>query len=150
MKGHIAASVIGWAFVGWFSVAAPAMAQGTDLPPVQQAGSGSYICGGIGLDESTAIKAAAAHYPLQLTFAVSIGQRSAYVADAKVSITAADGTSALNVTCDGPYLLADLPAGRYKVAAEVDGVSKSQTTVLAKGLHKKLVFLWTSAGKARD
>ncbi|MDR3419446.1 MAG: hypothetical protein P4L83_24980 [Nevskia sp.] len=114
------------------------------LPPAQQAGNVSYICGGIGLDESDAMKAAASKHSLALTFTAHIGKRDAYTADVKVTIAGADGKAVLDATCDAPYFLVDLPAGKYKVTAVSGGVSKSQTVDIAAGGHKKVVFAWAS------
>uniref|UniRef100_UPI00286E5FF8 hypothetical protein n=1 Tax=Deinococcus sp. TaxID=47478 RepID=UPI00286E5FF8 len=54
------------------------------LPPLQTFGSMSYITGGIGLDESTAMKAAEKDFALSLLFAQTT--RGEYLADVKLSI----------------------------------------------------------------
>ena len=85
------------------------------LPPVQHQGSVQYVSGGIGLDESEALKAAAKDYPLALTFAT--GRRKAdYVADVTVAHDG-QGKPVLRATSEGPYMLVKLPAGDYKVSA---------------------------------
>lgn len=114
-----------------------------DLPALQQAAGGSFICGGIGLDESTAIKQAAPGYPLQITFAADLNQRSAYVACVSLNILNASGQSVLQTACDSPYLLARLPAGQYTVSAEYAGQTKNQRVTLTEGGHQQLVFLWS-------
>lgn len=47
-----------------------AQAAATVLPPVHQCGTVEYLSGGIGLDESTAIKNVINQWPLTLDFAV--------------------------------------------------------------------------------
>lgn len=112
------------------------------LPPERQAGTISYRSGGVGQDESAAMKAAAARYPLALTFTARIGRRDAYIAGVKVHIAAADGGTVLEVTSDGPFLLVDLPAGSYKVTAENDGVARSRNVQIKAGAHSAMVFGW--------
>ena len=86
------------------------------LPPVQHQGSVQYVSGGIGLDESEALKAAARTIPgadLRRT-----GRRQAdYVADVTVAIHDGQGKPVLRATSEGPYMLVKLPAGDYKVSA---------------------------------
>jgi hypothetical protein len=78
-----------------------------------------YVCGGIGIDEVASLKDAASNYDLMLTFAASSG---AFIADVDVQIADARGRPVLNVTCNGPIMLVDLPRdGRYRVRAEAEG-----------------------------
>jgi hypothetical protein len=114
------------------------------LPPVRTFGSVSYITGGIGLDESTAIKAAEKDFTLSLLFAQS--KRGEYLSDVKVSIKDKAGKTVLEAVSDGPMLLARLPAGVYKISAEHDGNALSKTVrVEAKGVTRA-VFVWQPAG----
>ena len=76
-----------------------------------------YVSGGIGLDESEALKAAAKDYPLALTFAAQVGGKADYVADVTVAIHDGQGKPVLRATSEGPYMLVKLPAGDYKVSA---------------------------------
>lgn len=87
------------------------------LPPLHTAGSVSYLNGGIGIDESTALKAESAKWPLTLLFAVQGRQRQVYAANVQVRILDKDGVVVLTVNEAGPYLLVKLPAGRYTVEA---------------------------------
>ena len=56
------------------------------LPAAHTAGAVQYRCGGIGLDESTAMRGAVKDYPLALLFAAAGGE---YLADVQVSISGA-------------------------------------------------------------
>jgi hypothetical protein len=47
---------------------------------------------------------------------------------------------------DGPYLLADLPAGSYQVSAGAGPQRKTQSVDIQPGAHKRLVFELTEAG----
>ena len=101
----------------------------------------SYRCGGIGSDESAAMKAEAASHDIMLTFAVSTG---AYLSDVMVDIRNAGGQTVVSTKCNGPIMLVDLPAaGAYTVNAQYGGVAKQQTVSVArprKGTSATLVW----------
>ena len=85
------------------------------------------VCTGIDSDSRDDPRWAA--YPLRLEFAA--GNR-AYVANEAVSIMGGGGALALR--CAGPWVLAKLPPGQYRVVASVSGVTKNATvTVPRKG-----------------
>jgi len=114
------------------------------LPPVQTSGGVSYVTGGVGLDESAAIKAAEKDFNLSLLFAQD--KRGEYLADIKVSIADKAGKIVLKVVSDGPMLLVRLPAGAYKVSAIHEGKTLVKTVqVEAKGVAR-VGFVWQPAG----
>ena len=100
------------------------------MPAMRSQGSGQYVCGGIGSDESTAMRAAMKDHPLSLLFARADG---AYLADVAVTIKDGAGATALALRANGPVCLVDLPAGRYTVEAATEGVTKSQGVTLGGG-----------------
>jgi len=93
-------------------------------------GAVRYVCGGIGSDESTAMRAAMKEHPLALLFARSDG---AYLTDVQVDIKGADGAPSLGLRASGPVCLVDLPAGRYTIDAAMAGSAKSQTVTVGGG-----------------
>ena len=104
------------------------------LPAAQTAGAVQYRCGGIGLDESTAMRGAVKDYPLALLFAAAGGE---YLADVQVSISGA-GQAAF--TASGPVCLLRLPEGHYTVKATTkEGRDKSQSVNVGPG-SKSLDF----------
>lgn len=110
------------------------------LPAVQHQGSVQYLTGGVGYDESQAIKAASHDYPLALTFAATQG--GAYLASVTVRIADAQDKTVLNATSDGPYLLVKLPAGRYKVSATFDGKPQTRHVTVSSGSTARETFTW--------
>jgi hypothetical protein len=113
------------------------------LPPMHKQGEVSYLSGGIGLNESDAIKHVAKAYPLELEFVLKAKPKAEYVANVKVQIKNARDMTMLKTTT-GPFLLAKLPAGKYTISANRDGkVMHRQVEIAASG-HRRVVFEWTS------
>ncbi|WP_454694900.1 carboxypeptidase-like regulatory domain-containing protein [Achromobacter aegrifaciens] len=112
------------------------------LPPVQQQGSVQYISGGIGLDESEAMKAAAKDYPLALTFAAQRDGKADYVANVAVTISDAHGKSVLQTTAEGPYMLVKLPAGNYRISATYNGQAQQREVSVQNSGTARAVFEW--------
>ncbi|PPA75771.1 carboxypeptidase regulatory-like domain-containing protein [Achromobacter spanius] len=112
------------------------------LPAVQQQGSVQYISGGIGIDESEAMKAAAKDYPLSLTFAAQREGKADYVASVAVVIRDAQGKEVLKTTAEGPYMLIKLPAGTYKVSATYEGRAQEREVNVQGAGSGRAVFEW--------
>jgi len=108
------------------------------LPPAQTQNGITYITGGVGQPESTAMKAAAGRYDVMLTFAERSG---AFLADVPVNIMDRRGNTVLNIV-SGPILLADLPSGKYTVRAEVNGVPMVKTIDVASRRHRDVAYTW--------
>jgi hypothetical protein len=111
-----------------------------ELPQVQMHGDITYVTGGIGQDESCAMKAAAGNYDLMLTFAERDGS---YVADVDVQIIDSSGNAVLQ-TVSGPLLLANLPAGKYRVQADYNGATRWRTANVGGSHPDRLTFTWPS------
>jgi hypothetical protein len=91
----------------------------------------TYMCGGVGEEESNYMKKVAKNYDMMLTFAT---RKGAYLADVDVDISDAKGNSVLQLACDSPILLVDLPkGGAYKVRAEAAGYTLNKTVKVAGG-----------------
>ena len=108
-------------------VAAQAQAQTSGMPPMQMQGAAHFVCGGIGSDESAAMRAAMKSHPLSLLFARADG---AYLAEVGVTVTDAGGKQALKMRSTGPVCLVDLPAGKYTVEVDNEGTVKKQAVTV--------------------
>lgn len=103
------------------------------LPMEQHAGSVSYLSGGIGQEESEAIKRAAANYPLEVVLVEKSSQGTAtYLADVSVEIRDDKGRIVLD-THAGPFLLARIAPGKYSITATFTGVTKRREYVSRRG-----------------
>jgi hypothetical protein len=110
------------------------------LPEPKSVNGISYVSGGIGLDESTAMKAQATNYPLSMVF--SAGKDNEYVADVKVVIKDKAGNDVLNVVSPGPIMLVEMPAGRYVIAAEIHGDTLERAVEVRVQGAKRVYFHW--------
>ena len=143
----LAASV----FVTGLSAAGPALsAETSSLPPIQVQGVVSYISGGIGEDEAAAFKHAGATYPLEMLFAQKARPRDEFLADVRVTVRDRSDNSLLETTAEGPFLLAKLPAGKYKIDAEYRGERKHQSVEIRPGTHRRAVFVWAFRDESEE
>ena len=124
-----------------FVMNGPVHAQGA-LPPVQKSGAVEYLSGGVGLDESTAIKSASGQWPLSLVFSVQADGRAQFASDVKLQIQDAKGALALDVTATGPYLLARLAPGSYTLRATLDGKTLERKVQVKAGSSAKVELVW--------
>jgi len=113
------------------------------LPPAKTENGITYIVGGIGHDESVAMKAEAKSYPLSMIFYA--GKDNEYVADARVAIKDKAGKTVLNIKADGPIMLVKVPAGRYTITADLNGKTLHHTVQVSPKLHKEADFHWPKA-----
>ena len=107
------------------------------MPQWKGEGPVRYVCGGIGSDESNAMRAAMKEHPLALLFARSDG---AYLADVQVDIKGAGGAPSLALRASGPVCLVDLPPGRYTVDVATAGGSAQSQSVTVGGSPKTASF----------
>ncbi|MEO7885275.1 MAG: carboxypeptidase regulatory-like domain-containing protein [Polaromonas sp.] len=120
------------------------------LPPVRSSGSVQYLSGGIGVDESAAIRSASAQWPLTLEFAIKGRQRADFAADVTVRVRDTRGQDVLQATSEGPFLLARLAPGSYTVEATLGGQTLQRKVEVKSGQSAKEVFLWAAdADKSR-
>lgn len=113
------------------------------LPPAKTENGVTYVVGGIGHDESAAMKAAEKSYPLSMIFYA--GKDNEYVADVKVAIKDKAGKTVLDTRADGPIMLVKVPAGRYTITADRNGKTLHHTVQVGAKLHKEADFHWPKA-----
>lgn len=106
-----------------FGIAAPVWA----LDVQTQAGL-RFLSGGVGDGEIAEIKSLASGYSLQVQTADLAGQ---FIAGVRLTIRR-DRSTILDTTMDGPYLLADLPAGTYRLRASFEGRVIERNVVIGR------------------
>jgi hypothetical protein len=97
-----------------------------------------YLSGGIGLDERRFItETLAADYNLKLELAAANGD---YISNVEVLILGDAGDVVLRADVQGPWLLARLSPGRYRVEATAEGRTFSKAVKIAAEGSVRLVF----------
>jgi hypothetical protein len=104
----------------------------------------TYLCGGVGDSSAAQMKTKARDYNLILTFATRDGHFLADVSVKIMPITTKVGQAILDIQCDAPMLLVNLPRGAsYHVVAATGGITEQQTVRLAaNGAQKRASLLW--------
>lgn len=117
--------------------------QGMRTGPVErQQGAATFITGGVGRDEAEAFRAAMPRYMLGLEFARANVPRGDFLANVDVSVTDMRGQPMLQTVAQGPFLLANLPAGQYTVRAASEGRVQTRTVSVSPGRSQHLAFTW--------
>lgn len=106
-----------------------------------------YAVGGIGEDESDQFAADSEHHALSVRFAAR--GSGAYLPDVALRIVDDQQRTVFVGRLDGPWLLIDLPAGRYELVGTYEGeVSRLDVVVPVHG-HRSAVMYFPVEGLAR-
>jgi len=103
----------------------------------------SYIGGGVGIVERTALEQWAKGYSLRIEMGTKSG---AYLGDMRVRVFNAAGALMLDTPSDGPLLFVMLPEGHYRL--EVSGLrpdeyaSQSKAVKVLDGKQVRAFFAW--------
>lgn len=111
---------------------------GVQLQPLQQNGI-SYLQGGIGLDESTALQQASG-YSLHIT--LSIGPENKYLAGVELAVQSSAGQPLLSLHDVGPLVFVKLAPGHYRVVASFEGEQQQQGVQVDAGAPTKVNLHW--------
>jgi hypothetical protein len=96
-----------------------------------------YECSGIGLEQREA--AENVPHTLRLEFAQADGH---YLGGIETSLTDRSGKEILAVRCPGPWVLLDLPDGRYGVSASYQGKTVTRKVTISGGKRKRQVLVF--------
>mgnify|MGYP000992334735 CR=1 FL=1 len=112
------------------------------LPEVRMSDGIEFLTGGIGSDESAAIKKVQEKWPLTLLFAISSGGHAIYAADVAARITNLDGKLVFHTRSDGPFLLVRLAPGKYIVEAKNAGITASRNFEIVNSKSTSVKMIW--------
>ena len=118
-------------------------AVGATPPRAKMENGITYLSGGIGHDESAAMKAEAKSYPLSMIF--SAGKDNEFLADVKITVKDKAGKEVLNAVSKGPIMLVKVPAGSYTITAERNGKALHHAVRVNHKGGKQVNFHWPSA-----
>lgn len=116
-----------------------AAAATTDDNVVRREGAISYVSGGVGSESLDRLSAIAKDFNLKLVFALTSGD---YLSRVRVVIADSAGQTLLDSTAEGPWLLANLPAGNYHVAATLGADEQKREVAVAAGKLTTIDFRW--------
>jgi hypothetical protein len=108
---------------------------------VRTSGAVTYVSGGVATDSINRLTDMAKDFNLKLVFAMKSGE---YLSDVKVSITDATGRTVLDAVSEGPWFLARLPQGNYRVTASSSGNAIAQRVMVDGGRLSTVDFRWSS------
>jgi len=89
----------------------------------------AVLSGGVGYSDRAHIEAQQGNYALKLVFS---GQGGAFLSGVNVTLADRAGNVVLSTITDGPILLANPPAGTYKMTAMVEGLEKTLNVTAGK------------------
>jgi hypothetical protein len=93
--------------------------------------------GGVGVEEREALERDPA-YNLKV---VAVAQSGQYLADVEVRILDARGAPVVETRTNGPWLMAELPPGRYRLVASFGGASQARDFTAASP-RQVIVLRW--------
>jgi hypothetical protein len=111
------------------------------IPQIQQQGDVTFVSGGVGSDEASALRRAQHEWPLVMRFT---GPGSEYLADVHVRIVGAHAGEILNTDSRGPYMLVRLPPGRYTIHATYNGNDQRKAVTVPERGSVRADFYWSS------
>lgn len=107
-----------------------------------------FVEGGIGADETAELEAQRNQYSLWLITAVRVS--GAYLAEVQVRITDERGRVLLERKMSGPWLLVNLPIGRYELQASYRGETLRRTSAIQAGDHHQVIFHFNVQGETQS
>lgn len=111
------------------------------LPEIQTDSNLSCMMGGIGLDESKAMREEAKKWPLVIEFTEQQGKSYAWISGAELQIINAKGETIFFDKCNGPMFFAKIIPGKYELIATYQNQVKKRV-VSINGKQSKVSFIW--------
>jgi hypothetical protein len=112
------------------------------IPQTQSSQGISYITGGVGAEESSAILAEAKQWPLLLELSQLENGRGVWIFGSQIKILSTKNTVIFDAKADGPYMLVNLIAGDYVIKASYQGVEQKRAISLKAGPSQKISLFW--------
>ncbi len=115
------------------------------VPEVSNQNGIDYITGGIGLDESSAIREEAKRWPVQIMLSEIMEGKAVWIADVDLVVKNASHQSVLAIKTDGPFVLIKLEPGKYTIEATNKGVKQSRRLTVMQGSSKAISIFWKAS-----
>ena len=111
-------------------------------PDTQSSEGISYISGGVGQEESTAILAEAKHWPLMLELSQLENGRGVWIFGALIKVSNSNKKMVFQAQADGPYILINLSPGQYLIDATYGGITQMRAVMIKVDQSQKLSIFW--------
>ena len=112
------------------------------LPEIQTGNGISWMMGGIGLDESTAMRAEAKNWPLSIEFSENLDGYDSWISGVHLKIINQRRERVFDSEVVGPIFLADLPSGYYQIIGSYKGSFKTHSVEIVQGSTAHLSMNW--------
>lgn len=113
-----------------------------EVPDVKQQNGIDYLTGGVGLEESTAIKEEAKRWPLKVMMSELSEGKAVWIADAELRIKNQNNRLLLDIKCDGPFALIRLDPGKYTIEATFNGMAQKRQVLVVSGSPQQISITW--------
>jgi hypothetical protein len=134
MHFHGRRLVAALAVLAWTCAASQAVAATQGQSPQGWA----FIEGGIGQTETESMESERGKYSLWIMTASRTS--GAHLADVEVTIVDGNGEAVFQRRLEGPWLMIDLPLGRYEVRSRYAQEAQNRITTIHPGDHHQIVF----------
>jgi hypothetical protein len=104
----------------------------------------AFLDGGIGQTETEGMQSERGNYSLWIITAARTS--GAHVADVEVTIANDKGEQVFRRRLEGPWLMINLPLGRYEVRARLGQENQSRITTIHPSDHHQVVFYFDVGG----
>lgn len=140
MNQHAYMTPAGRRLIAVLAVAAPMLAAWPSWASTsgQSPQGWAYLDGGIGQTETERMESERGKYSLWI---MTAGRTTgAHLADVEITIVNDKGEPVFERRLEGPWLMIDLPLGRYEVRSRYKQESQSRITTIHPGDHHQIVF----------
>jgi len=112
------------------------------IPDTQYSEGISYISGGVGEGETTAILAEAKQWPLTLELSQLENGRGVWIFGAKIKVINSKGKAVFDAVADGPYMLINLEPGDYAIEGSYQDVTQKRAVSIKANSPQKISLFW--------
>ena len=112
------------------------------MPETQRSLGISYISGGVGESESTAMLAEAKQWPLLLELSQLENGRGVWIFGSQIKIVNSKNAVIFDAKAQGPYMLINLEPGDYMIQASYQGVEQKRALYIKSDQPQKISLFW--------
>lgn len=112
------------------------------LPEIQTRTNMTYMMGGIGSDESRALRAEARKWSLNIEFSERQENKDVWISDVYLKIIDANKKVIFEELCNGPIFLAKIPPGTYDIIATYQGIDKKLQIKIVDKKTERISINW--------